>query len=104
METFTDVTELLRHFYSFIGRKGNAAPHFGNEPFRKAEAILKRLNEDVSVGLESKKAKYIVAERSNAKKTLDEMHTFDAEIAALNAVSILIQRAKMSWSIYINSR
>jgi hypothetical protein len=43
VEVFTTVTELLRHFYAILSRKGDAAPTKGSSSASKIEKILDRL-------------------------------------------------------------
>ena len=75
LESFSAVTELLRHFYAVMGRRGAAAPTPGNPSAQKAEAIFLRLSGDETKKLESKKRK--LAETTAS-------HGFDAQSKRTN--------------------
>ena len=45
LEAFTQYAELLRHFYSILGRTGSQAAVPGSSSEEKAKKILKRLHE-----------------------------------------------------------
>jgi hypothetical protein len=61
LEMYTDVTELLRHFYAILRRTGSQSVSCNAAAAAKAEGIVQRLVEDKGGRLESKKRR-IVAE------------------------------------------
>lgn len=93
LEAFTDVTELLRHFYAILHRTGSAAPSPGNAAAGKAEAILTRLV-DVS-------AKQLEAQRRQAQEVhKSSVERKDAAVAVVNSILQLIQRANVTWGLF----
>lgn len=96
LEAFTDVTELLRHFYAILHRTGSAAPAPGNPAASKAEAILTRLV-DVS-------AKQLEAQRRQAAEVYKaSVERKEAAVAVVNGILQLIQRANVTWGIFSNA-
>jgi hypothetical protein len=96
LESFTEVTELLRHFYTVLNRPGSAAAVPGNAAAAKAEAILQRLLE---VNLKSLEARKRLA--SEAYKTNHERR--DAALALINSILLLVQRANVTWGIFCSA-
>jgi hypothetical protein len=99
LEVFTDVTELLRHFYAITSRmsstSGTSTGGAAGSAAARAEAILARLVDVHSKGLEAKK-------RSASEQTYASVHVKEACISLINGVLILIQRAKVYWDILSN--
>ncbi len=93
LEIFTDVTELLRHFYAILARTGPAAPSPGNSAATKAEAILARLAEVAAHQLEPRKR-----QAADTFRTAPERK--EAALALVNGVLQLVQRANVTWGIF----
>ncbi len=93
LESFTEVTELLRHFYSVLNRSGSAAAVPGNAAAAKAEAILQRLLEVNLKSLEARKRLVAEAYKANADQR-------DAALALVNSILLLVQRANVTWGIF----
>eukprot|EP01038_Epipyxis_sp_PR26KG_P011418 gene11418-15301_t len=91
LERFTDVTELLRHFYSILNRKGQSAPSLGNLSADKAQAIINRLSE-MGDRLTSRKDK-INEDYSNPQR--------ESCVVIIKEILHLILRAKISWDTFI---
>lgn len=95
LEVYTDVTELLRHFYAILSRSGAAAPVPGNAAATKAEAIMTRLMEVAAQQLEPRKRQAAEAFRSSPERK-------EAALALVNGVLQLVQRANVTWGVFIS--
>ncbi len=97
LESFTEVTELLRHFYTVLNRpgssSGSAASASGNPAATKAEAILSRLQKVNLKSLEAKKRAVSDQYRASAEQR-------EAALALVNSILLLIQRANVTWDIF----
>ena len=67
LEMYTDITELLRHFYSILRRTGSQAPSCNPAAAAKAEGIVQRLLDDKGSRLEAKKRR-IVSETTGVRE------------------------------------
>lgn len=69
LEMYTDVTELLRHFYAILRRTGSQAVSCNAAAAAKAEGIVQRLAEDKGGRLEAKKRRIVAeaADRSGSR-------------------------------------
>ncbi|KAJ1442899.1 hypothetical protein B484DRAFT_441874 [Ochromonadaceae sp. CCMP2298] len=91
LEMFTAVTELLRHFYASLNKASREESSARSSASTKAEALLDRLVEQCGRDVEARKRSVAAAGDK------DKSH---AVLAALNGILILIQKAKMNWSIF----
>ena len=96
LEVYTDVTELLRHFYATLHRTGAGAAVPGNAAASKAEAILQRLVDVSGKSLEARK-------RQSAEQYISAPDKKEASTALINGILVLIQRANVTWGMFQNS-
>ena len=95
LESFSSVTDLLRHFYAILNRKGSAAPQPGNASAIKAEGIVSKLVRENGKALETKKRK--LAELSG------QGEQYQAASAMVSNALSLIQRAQVTWKAFNDS-
>lgn len=96
LESFTDATELLRHFYAMLNRANTTTSH-AEKAAEKAKAILDRLSEYNGKNLEARKR--VISEERYQNPDQKEAH-----LAVINGILLLIQRAKTSWNIFSCSK
>ena len=87
LELYTDVTELLRHFYAILRRTGSQAVSCNAAAAAKAEGIVQRLVEDKGGRLEAKKRRIVAeaADRSGSRTDGIGSRIYkDAEISQLS--------------------
>jgi hypothetical protein len=103
LERFHEITELLRHFYSLLGR-------LQDDPSvaLKAQALVKKLMDEKLPTLEGRK-KRIVEFKSHFEGLFGSFfsflslfhclveHSYEASISLINNLVPLINRAKATW-------
>lgn len=95
LESFTETTELLRHFYTILNRAGNSSSGAAasNSIADKAGAILQRLQEVNAKSLEACK-------RNVSEKYRGSPEQRDAALVLVNSILLLVQRANVTWEIF----
>ena len=103
LESFTEVTELLRHFYAVLHRPGTVpdppstttATTTTITAASKAQAILSRLIEVHAKSLEARKRQLSEVYKANIERK-------EAALGLVNNILLLIQRANVTWNIFCN--
>ena len=101
LESFTEVTELLRHFYAVLHRPGTVPDPPSTTTTTtitaasKAQAILSRLIEVHAKSLEARKRQLSEVYRANIERK-------EAALGLVNNILLLIQRANVTWNIFCN--
>ena len=88
LEAFTEYTELLRHFYSILGRQGNQAPLPGTATEEKIHKILKRLDDT--------QEKLLILKNEISNKLLDTV-SMNSQARCISEILVLRSRAHEMW-------